>query len=146
MNTKEKIGKVAACLRRRQAKNTQINMTQAQVSKEVGITQGTLSKIENGILELGASELLKLVRFLRISPNDFFDLVELYQGFTQKEFDQIVEIFFEISPTKFKQLIQVHLNKPDEFPEIIDSYIASTLSKQKQDAKRKPQRLSQLSS
>ena len=48
-----------------------LKMRQLEVSAAIGITQGALSKVEAGLLELDTSYFFKILDFYKVSPNKF---------------------------------------------------------------------------
>lgn len=61
-----------------------LNIGQDLLSEEVGITQGTISKIENGSLELGVSLYYELLKYFDLSSDEFSKLVDIYIKATLK--------------------------------------------------------------
>jgi len=67
------VGAVIHALRK-----NELHVGQSELSGEVGITQGTISKIENGTLELGISLYYELLKYFDLSSSEFSELVDSY--------------------------------------------------------------------
>ena len=59
-------------------RKNEFHIGQGELSSEVGITQGTISKIENGTLELGISLYYELLKYFDLSSDEFSELVDIY--------------------------------------------------------------------
>ena len=59
-------------------RKNEFHIGQGELSRKVGITQGTISKIENGTLELGISLYYELLKYFDLGCDDFSELVDSY--------------------------------------------------------------------
>ena len=66
------------------ALRTDFEIGQSQLSRDLGISQGTISKIENGTLELGISLYYDLLKYFKLSSDEFAELVDKYIKATLK--------------------------------------------------------------
>ena len=71
--SRENIGTIIRFLR-----TEKIGIDQSQLSKDLGVAQGTISKIENGTLEPSGSFLLSFLKKYHIPYEDFTDLLDMY--------------------------------------------------------------------
>ena len=74
MYSRKSLGMVIRFLRKNRFK-----LGQDVLSRELGISQSALSKVENGSLELGTQTFLMFLDKYEISPNDFKELVDSYE-------------------------------------------------------------------
>lgn len=69
-----------------------LDLTQAELSENLGLTEKYISRIENGVSGLGDETLIKYINFLGISPNT------LYKEFlTNENIKKQLEISKEIN-------------------------------------------------
>lgn len=71
MYTKSQMGLAIKSLRKYQLK-----MSQKEFADILEITQGTISKIENGVLELEAAQMFNMLDKLGVTPNRFKKLID----------------------------------------------------------------------
>ncbi len=128
--SRESIGKIIYLLRTFQSKAKRPNMRQADISKALGISQGTLSKIENGLLEPGTSELFVLLKCLHVTPDEFYYFLEAYQHLDRATFEQLVRVHISMGADKFKQIIGPYLDNPTELAKKVNGQITATLAEQ----------------
>ena len=55
-----------------------LNIKQEKLSIDLRISQGSISKIENGVLEIGVSLYHRLLKYFDISPDEFSELLDIY--------------------------------------------------------------------
>lgn len=61
-----------------------LNIGQSALSKELGISQGSISKIEHGTLEVGISLYYEILKYFKLDSNQFSELVDKYIKATLK--------------------------------------------------------------
>ena len=69
---RENVGTIINALR------LEMNMGQDEMAKALGISQGTVSKIEHGTLELGLSLYYDFLNYFKLDAEAFSDLVDRY--------------------------------------------------------------------
>lgn len=130
MEKKESIGIVLSVIRKTLAKNNFSNMKQSDISDTLGIDQSTYSRIELGKLELKASELFDVLKCLYVSPNDFRDLLDIFQHLNEEDFERIVQLYFKLPPRKFRQVLKSFEHLNNENLDFLDIEIRKTLNDQ----------------
>jgi len=61
-----------------------LKVGQGELSEEVGVAQGSISKIENGSLELGISLYYDILKYFDLTSEEFSELVDKYIHATLK--------------------------------------------------------------
>lgn len=131
MHKNKSIGKLVHILRVNRFKAKLPKMNQQEVSSSLGMSQGTLSKIENELLDMGSAELLNFLSHINMDANTFTELLTLSYTVDAKEMVRIVDLYYKVSSKEFKRLYNLYLECPNDFPAIIDQYIFETLDRQK---------------
>jgi transcriptional regulator with XRE-family HTH domain len=75
---KEIVGAIVHALR------LERNIGQEELAQALGISQGTVSKIEHGVLELGLSTYYDFLNYIDLGAEDFSDLIDIYIKVTLK--------------------------------------------------------------
>ncbi len=69
---KEIVGAIVNALR------LEKNVGQEELALALGISQGTVSKIENGVLEFGLSTYYDFLNYIELDAEDFSELIDVY--------------------------------------------------------------------
>jgi len=77
---------------------------QQDVSEAIEITQGTLSKVEVGLLDLNASQLFNILEVYKITPNKFKSYMDDLLSKCEKELtDEFIKITLQNQRAEFKK-------------------------------------------
>ncbi|HZG84331.1 helix-turn-helix transcriptional regulator [Paenibacillus sp.] len=82
----------------------ELGYKQAAVAKELGITQGNYSKIENGMIKINAADLQKLANILQISPLFLMETEDELNTFAEDTMYQVIQMYGD---NRFKEVLEM---------------------------------------
>jgi len=82
----------------------ELGYKQAHVAKELGITQGNYSKIENGIIKINAADLQKLANILQVSPLFLMESEDELNTFAEDTIHQIIQMYGD---NKYREVLEL---------------------------------------